>query len=127
VIDRLLGLPMAALSLYARLFGRQQRAFRLGELSYAEIVDLPAAAAILVEAELAIARGHSTSTMAAQTALEAGAKRLVLTHLSPRYLPGNPITPDDLLAEARAIFPLTEVARDFLAIDVVPEEPDAAA
>jgi len=79
------------------------------------------------EAELAIARGHSTSTMAAQTALEAGAKRLVLTHLSPRYLPGNPITPDDLLAEARAIFPLTEVARDFLAIDVVPEEPDAAA
>ncbi len=55
VIDRLLGLPMAALSLYARLFGRQQRAFRLGELSYAEIVDLPAAAAILIEAELAIA------------------------------------------------------------------------
>jgi ribonuclease BN (tRNA processing enzyme) len=25
-------------------------------------------------------------------------KRLVLTHLSPRSLPGNPMTPDDLLA-----------------------------
>jgi ribonuclease Z len=72
------------------------------------------------EAELAIQRQHSTSTMAAQTALEAGVQRLVLTHLSPRYLPGNPMTPDDLLAEARAIFPATEVARDFMSVDVVP-------
>jgi len=78
------------------------------------------------EAELAIARQHSTSTMAAQTALEAGVKRLLLTHLSPRYLPGNPTTPDDLLAEARAIFPATELARDFLCIDVVPDEPENA-
>ena len=70
------------------------------------------------EAEMAIARGHSTSTMAAQTALEAGVRQLVLTHLSPRYVPGNPVTPDDLLAEARAIFPATELARDFLSIDV---------
>ncbi|MEB3332655.1 MAG: ribonuclease Z [Synechococcaceae cyanobacterium] len=72
------------------------------------------------EAELAIARQHSTSTMAAQTALEAGVGRLVLTHLSPRYVAGNPMTPDDLLAEARAIFPRTSVARDFLSVDVVP-------
>ena len=70
------------------------------------------------EAELAIARQHSTSTMAAQTALEAGVKRLVLTHLSPRYVAGNPMTPDDLVAEARAIFPETLVARDFLSLDV---------
>ena len=75
------------------------------------------------EADLAIARQHSTSTMAAQTALEAGVRRLVLTHLSPRYLPGNPTGPEDLLAEARAIFPATEVARDFLSIEVLPEEP----
>ncbi|MCT0206961.1 ribonuclease Z [Synechococcus sp. CS-1332] len=70
------------------------------------------------EAELAIARQHSTSTMAAQTALEAGVKRLVLTHLSPRYVAGNPMTPDDLVAEARAIFPETIVARDFLSLEV---------
>jgi ribonuclease Z len=49
------------------------------------------------EAEMAIARQHSTSTMAAQTALAAGVKQLMLTHLSPRYVPGNPVTPDDLL------------------------------
>jgi ribonuclease Z len=70
------------------------------------------------EAELAIARQHSTSTMAAQTALEAGVKRLVLTHLSPRYVAGNPMTPDDLVAEARTIFPETIVARDFLCLEV---------
>ncbi len=70
------------------------------------------------EADLAIARQHSTSTMAAQTALEAGVKQLVLTHLSPRYVAGNPMTPDDLVAEARAIFPETIVARDFLSLEV---------
>lgn len=78
------------------------------------------------ESELAIQRQHSTSTMAAQTALRAGVKRLVLTHLSPRYMPGNPMTPDDLLAEARSIFPETLVARDFLSLDVVPEAEQAA-
>ena len=70
------------------------------------------------EAELAIARQHSTSTMAAQTALEAGVKQLVLTHLSPRYVAGNAMTPDDLVAEARAIFPETVVAKDFLSLSV---------
>ena len=74
------------------------------------------------EAELAIARQHSTSTMAAQTALEAGVRQLVLTHLSPRYMPGNPQSPDDLLAEARAIFAETIVAKDFLSLDVIPAE-----
>jgi len=76
------------------------------------------------EAELAIARQHSTSTMAAQTALEAGVKQLVLTHLSPRYMPGNPMTPDDLVAEAQTIFANTTVAKDFLSIDVLPCESD---
>jgi ribonuclease Z len=70
------------------------------------------------EAELAIQRQHSTSTMAAQTALEAGVGQLVLTHLSPRYVAGNPTTPDDLVAEARAIFPATDVAKDFLCLEV---------
>jgi ribonuclease Z len=70
------------------------------------------------EAAMAYQRQHSTSTMAAQTALEAGVKQLALTHLSPRYMPGNPMTPDDLLAEAQAIFPNTLVAKDFLSIEV---------
>jgi ribonuclease Z len=74
------------------------------------------------EAEMAFARQHSTSTMAAQTAVAAGVKQLMLTHLSPRYVPGNPVTPDDLLNEARAIFPNTELAKDFLSVDVAPEE-----
>ena len=51
-------------------------------------------------------------------ALEAGAKHLMLTHFSPRYAYGNALQPDDLLAEARAIFPETELAHDFLTIEV---------
>ena len=78
------------------------------------------------EAELAFARQHSTSTMAAQTALAAGVKQLALTHLSPRYVPGNPVTPEDLLTEAQAIFANTVLAKDFLSIDVIPPEPDPA-
>jgi len=89
-------------------------------------VELAAGADLLIhestfahaEAEMAFARQHSTSTMAAQTALAAGVKQLMLTHLSPRYMPGNPVTPDDLLAEARAIFPATELARDFLTLEL---------
>lgn len=72
------------------------------------------------EAEMAFQRQHSTSTMAAQTAAEAGVKQLVLTHLSPRYAPGNAITADDLLAEAQAIFPATTLAKDFLTLEVNP-------
>ena len=74
------------------------------------------------EAEMAFARQHSTSTMAAQTALAAGVKQLMLTHLSPRYVPGNAVTPDDLLNEARAIFPNTELAKDFLTVEVAAGE-----
>lgn len=65
------------------------------------------------DAELAYQRLHSTSTMAAQVALSAGVKQLVMTHFSPRYAPGNAIVLDDLLTEARAIFPNTVMARDF--------------
>ena len=98
-------------------------------------VELAAGADLLIhestfahgEAEMAIARQHSTSTMAAQTALAADVKQLVLTHLSPRYMPGNPMTPDDLLAEARAIFANTRLAKDFLSIDVLPEDTDGPA
>ena len=56
--------------------------------------------------------------MAAQTAAEAGVSQLVLTHLSPRYAPGNRLTPKDLLNEAKSIFPNTLLAKDFLQLDI---------
>jgi ribonuclease Z len=58
--------------------------------------------------------GHSTAAEAARVALEAGVRRLVLTHISPRYTRDAP----ELLAEARGIFPETIVARDGLTVDV---------
>ena len=72
------------------------------------------------EAEMAFKKQHSTSTMAAQTAAAAGVAQLALTHLSPRYVLGNPVTPDDLLAEAQAIFPNSVVAKDFMTLNVKP-------
>ena len=65
------------------------------------------------DAQMAFDRLHSTSTMAAQVAIGAGVKELIMTHFSPRYAPGNPIILDDLLQEARAIFPKTRLAYDF--------------
>jgi ribonuclease Z len=70
------------------------------------------------DAQMAFDRLHSTSTMAAQVALSAGVKQLIMTHFSPRYAPGNAIVLDDLLEEARAIFPNTKLAYDFLTYDV---------
>ncbi|MBF2080622.1 MAG: ribonuclease Z [Synechococcales cyanobacterium T60_A2020_003] len=64
--------------------------------------------------ELAYQRLHSTTRMAAQVALLAQVKHLIMTHFSPRYAPGNAIGLDDLLKEAQAIFPNTTMAQDFL-------------
>jgi ribonuclease Z len=58
-------------------------------------------------------RSHSTAADAARVAKEAGAKRLYLTHISPRHAD---IT--TLLEEARKVFPQTEVAQDGQAIDI---------
>ena len=75
------------------------------------------------DAELAYQRLHSTSTMAAQVALAAQVQQLIITHLSPRYAPGNTIEPRDLLMEARSIFPNTEMAADFLTVNIPRREP----
>jgi ribonuclease Z len=67
------------------------------------------------DADLAAAYGHLTAAQAARLAVEAGARRLVLTHFSQRY-------PDDAVfaAEAGEIFPDVVVVRD---LDRVPVPP----
>ncbi len=72
------------------------------------------------DAQMAYDRLHSTSTMAAQVALAANAKTLIMTHFSPRYAPGNELNINHLLQEARAIFANTEIAEDFLTYPVPP-------
>jgi ribonuclease Z len=66
------------------------------------------------EAERAVETGHSTAAEAARVALDAGVRRLVLTHISPRYTRDAP----ELLAEARAVFPETIIARDGMTVEV---------
>jgi len=63
---------------------------------------------------MAFEKLHSTTTMAAKTALLSNAKKLVLTHLSPRYTPKSSVKPIDLLNEAKQIFPNTFLAKDLL-------------
>ncbi len=64
------------------------------------------------EAEMARQFAHMTAKSAAELAARAGVGQLILTHLSRRY------RERDVLAEARAIFPNTLVARDFDAFQV---------
>ena len=64
--------------------------------------------------EMAFEKLHSTTIMAAKTALLSNAKKLVLTHISPRYTPKSLVKPSDLLNEAKQIFPNTFLAKDFL-------------
>jgi len=54
--------------------------------------------------------GHTTARQAAQLAKEAGAGKLFLTHVSPRYKNDEQI----LLEEAREFFPNTTLAEDFM-------------
>jgi ribonuclease Z len=64
------------------------------------------------DADRAAATGHSTARQAAQVAADAEVRLLALTHLSSRYA-GH-----EIRDEARAVFPATEVPRDFDTIEV---------
>ena len=68
--------------------------------------------------KMAFEKLHSTTIMAAKTALLSNTKKLIITHLSPRYTNKSPITPSDLLKEARKIFPNTFLANDFLTTEI---------
>lgn len=58
--------------------------------------------------------GHSTAREAAQVAVAAKARRLVLSHVSARYS----MSAEELVKEAREVFKDTAVAKDGLTIDV---------
>ena len=64
------------------------------------------------ERERAQLTGHSTAAQAAQIAADAQVRMLALTHISARY--GG----RELREEARAIFPATELPRDFDSIEI---------
>ncbi len=57
---------------------------------------------------------HSTAREAAQVALAAKAKRLVLNHLSARYS----VSAEDLVKEAKEVFPAVVVAKDGMQVEV---------
>jgi ribonuclease Z len=63
--------------------------------------------------ERAVEDGHSTPSMAAETAKKAGVKRLVLTHISARYKDVGL-----LLEQAKKIFINTGVAEDFMRLEL---------
>ncbi len=95
---------------------RGARYIHIGDVGRtAELVDVCRGADALVveatyleeEADLARRFAHLTARQAATLAAEAGVGRLILTHLSRRY------REQDVLREAREVFPNTVVARDF--------------
>ena len=62
----------------------------------------------------ALETGHSTAREAANVAMKAGVKQLVLTHLSARYS----VNAAELLQQAKEIFSATVVARDGFELEV---------
>jgi ribonuclease Z len=68
------------------------------------------------EAEMARLYSHLTARMAAELAVKANVRKLIITHISRRY------REKDVLKEAQAIFPNSVVARDFDSFQIKREE-----
>jgi ribonuclease Z len=68
--------------------------------------------------ELAQQSMHSTATDAARVAKQAQVRQLIITHISPRYAFGNVFTSDELLRQARTVFPQTIIAHDFMSLEI---------
>ena len=88
----------------------------------ASVVDAAQGADLLIheatfgeeERERAKETGHSTAREAAQIALAAKARRLVLSHVSARYS----ISAEELVKEAREVFKETAVAKDGMTVEI---------
>jgi len=88
----------------------------------ASVVDAAKGADLLIheatfgeeEKERAKETGHSTAKEAAQVALAAGVKKLMMCHVSARYS----MSADELVREAREVFPNASVAKDGMEVDV---------
>jgi len=78
-------------------------------VSVCQGVDTLVIEATYLEEEVEMARqySHLTARQAAELAVQAEVRNLILTHVSRRY------RERDVLAEARSVFPNTRVARDF--------------
>jgi ribonuclease Z len=63
--------------------------------------------------ERALEDGHSTAVQAAEDAKKAKVKRLILTHISARYQDAS-----KLLVQAKKVFKETEVAEDFMKVEI---------
>jgi len=68
------------------------------------------------EKECAKEHSHLTASEAAQIAKKSGSKRLILTHLSQRYETDQ--QQEKILQQAKQIFEETEIAKDFLKIEI---------
>ena len=68
------------------------------------------------EAQMAHDFSHLTARQAAELAVKANVKKLIITHISRRY------REKDVLKEAQAIFPNSVVARDFDSFQIKREE-----
>jgi len=79
---------------------------------FADGADLMLADAGLLEADWSERSPHFSARKCAEAALEARAKALVLTHLSPRY------EPQTVLEEARAVYPGAVLARPGMTLSI---------
>jgi ribonuclease Z len=86
----------------------------------AEDADLLLHEATVTEEEVGDRYGHSSARQAAEVASEAGAERLVLTHISRRYRND----PEELEEEAQEVFDNAQVADDGQRFKVSPHRPE---
>ncbi len=111
--DQVLGPPVPGAKLV--FVGDAARTNNLVEVAWNADALVIEATYLSEEEELAREYGHLTAADAATLAQQAQVKQLYLTHISRRY------SEEAVLAEARAIFPQTIVARDFDRFRIVKE------